>query len=523
MRSQFSAWFCLVCVCFSLSAIAARPANGLWTSADDPEVGSGLFMTTQGVYTLISVFSYDEQGFNTWYMSAGVVDSNGTYEAPLWRTQNGSGMFDESPESATINPVAKQLRIAFDGSQAAMMSINGSPEKLIRPDWYGVGSAYGVMPDLTGQWVVGRASDRSSFLLDLHATDYINVPVSPIRTIAAYESQHPSTMDWAVYCINIGSELVDASCYLNNPMGSPADELFINGNLVGVRQMVLTRHQVTADEHWQGFRLPTDFNLKPADGHWRTDDDPEIGSGLVMRTQGAYTVVLVYSYAADGQPQWRIAAGQFNEQGRFFASLHTTQGGGFIASPMPASAQVALEESIEIQLQGTQLGTLSINGSATKLIKPHFFGVELFATEHLQYHGDDFAFPDQTGDWLQVDQTFLNSQMTQLLPFDLNSMQTPPDPRLVEARQYIDPALDDEHSLSFFCTKLTNLGDMNFELKPYCYGSHHWLGVDGGLKLFYQDIGYGTFRYHITDDNSGHDVSGVDRNHPGFMLFRMEP
>ena len=64
-----------------------------------------------------------------------------------------------------------------------------------------------------------------------------------------------------------------------------------------------------------GIMLSTTSEAKivPSDGLWQTYDDPAIGSGVNIRTQGDITMVTVFTYREDGSPVWYYATGEIDE------------------------------------------------------------------------------------------------------------------------------------------------------------------------------------------------------------------
>lgn len=495
------------------------PANGLWRTADDPQFGSGILLTTQGDVTLLSLFTYDSEGNNVWYIATGQVNDAGLFEASLLRTGQGNHLLSDNPQAATVFDAIKNIKIQFNGSQIGSLSIDDAAPKEIKADHFGFSTIYG-MPDLTGQWVLGDSESGESFILDLVENPPVSIGL-PYSWVDYY-SNHPSTENWQVNCLVFTMQIADHECFVARGF-NVLDRLSINSEDIGNQRLIFFNQDEDNPELYQAFRLNKDSRLLPSDGHWRTYDDPAIGSGVVMRTQGDYTVVLLYSYDADGKAKWQIASGQFDESGKLVADLYTTQGGSPIYNPEPQIAEITGESSvIEIQMQGTNLATLSIDDSPLKSLKKFVFGLALFETFHKTVQNEPFKFPDQQGAWVLVNEDYTDSRISLLQPFDLNWSQSPPDPRLYEARQYDDNGTDDDFSLTFFCTKILSSGGLVFDLKPYCYGRHFIRPDSGGLKMFYEDIGVNEFRYYFDGETNSNDVSAVNRDSDLFYLFRLK-
>ena len=495
------------------SLAAIRPADGLWNTTDDPEIGSGLMFATQGDITLVSVFTYDEEGKNVWYIGSGQVDENGVLEVELVTTTNGSYLTQTDPSAAELDGTSHQMVVEFTGSQIGTLSIDESDSKIITASHYGVGAIYDH-PILTGVWVLGSQETGESYILDLEPYPYINPPIAVIRIVSSYKSNHHSTNGWAINCLN--SDV----CFVNRG-NSGSGQMKISLNDLGNQRMTLYQNETEPFEKYEAFRLNEDRRLLPADGYWRTHDDPAIGSGLVMRTQGGYTVVLVYSYNDEGQATWQIASGQFDENGFMEAELYTPSGGSPVNSVDVTTGQVAEPRNIAIQLQGTNLGTVSIDARPEKSIQAFVYGLEMFETHHKTIDDGPFLFPDQQGKWVIVNGSYTDSGILTLDPFDLNDMQSPPDPRLINARQYTNTGNNHSANASLFCIKILRAGDYVIDLTPYCYGFHSLGQVTGSVKMYYEDIGTSEFRYYTSEVVNGYDVSHINRDSTMFFLFKL--
>ena len=495
------------------SLAAIRPADGLWNTTDDPEIGSGLMFATQGDITLVSVFTYDEEGKNVWYIGSGQVDENGVLEVELVTTTNGSYLTQTDPSAAELDGTSHQMVVEFTGSQIGTLSIDESDSKIITASHYGVGAIYDH-PILTGVWVLGSQETGESYILDLEPYPYINPPIAVIRIVSSYKSNHHSTNGWAINCLN--SDV----CFVNRG-NSGSGQMKISLNDLGNQRMTLYQNETEPFEKYEAFRLNEDRRLLPADGYWRTHDDPEIGSGLVMRTQGDYTVVLIYSYNDEGQATWQIASGQFDENGLMEADLYTPSGGSPVNSVDVTTGQVAEPRNIAIQLQGTNLGTVSIDARPEKSIQAFVYGLEVFETHHKTIDDGPFLFPDQQGKWVIVNGSYTDSGILTLDPFDLNDMQSPPDPRLINARQYTNTGNNHSANASLFCIKILRAGDYVIDLTPYCYGFHSLGQVTGSVKMYYEDIGTSEFRYYTSEVVNGYDVSHINRDSTMFFLFKL--
>ena len=115
-----------------LAQAQIKPADGLWRTTDDPDIGSGMMMITQGGITLATVFSYTEAGLPRWYLAVGAVDENGRFQAELNETTDGTSILVGDPPSASYLDNPRQLTIDFYGSQTASFQIDEQPVKTMQ-------------------------------------------------------------------------------------------------------------------------------------------------------------------------------------------------------------------------------------------------------------------------------------------------------------------------------------------------------------------------------------------------------
>ncbi len=519
------------------------PADGLWRTSDDPSIGSGVVLFTQGDQTLVSVFTYDENGDNRWYSAAGQVSEDGVFEAPLLETHNGTYITATEQYSATYFSSTDTIKMTFDGSQIGTVSVSGAPPKAMQAFNFGHqkvatetqqlsdGSAY-EFADLTGSWVAGSSETKQSFVLDLvNETTGSGVPTPVGEPVESYLSIHPSTSTWTVNCpllLSGSSDSADQDFCTLDTNGSFSENFEIPYKLLGNKQLMLNADSAGAVQ-FQAFKIDQLDRLAPADGLWRTADDTSVGSGIVLRTQGLYSMALVYSYNNVGVATWQIASGMFDENGHFSAPLGTPNSGSHISSIEPMSAVYDAEVSnLVIQLQGTELGTMSIDGSDPKSIQNYKFGVELFETDHLKVNDEAFVYPSQEGNWVLVSDDASESRVVSLTYFDLNWYQSPPNPRIYGARSYETGYTDDpDYNFWLICHKILSFEGsemtLEFPVTPYCTGQlfDRPLGT-ADLKTYFEDIGYRSFKYYYGEfDGINHNFDSIDRTSAFNQLFRL--
>lgn len=522
------------------------PADGLWGTTDNPAVGSGLMLTTQGGITAASVFTYDETGRNVWYLASGSV-IDGVIEAALLQATGGSDLMAENPQSAGFLDTERSIRLTFTGSQTGTLSIDGSAPKAIQTSHFGFneipteqllladGTPY-RFPDISGDWVIGDADSGESYLLSL---TYAGTGASPPNHNFAlgFPSNHPSTEEWSIYCPQ-RLQTVQTSCLVrkSNAVGLPPMRIDLND--LGNQRFTIIQDSEAPFETYQAFRLSPDRRLLPHDGYWRLYDDPGIGSGLVLRTQGAFTVALVYTYAADGQATWGIASGQVDANGQLQATLNVPQGGSAIqsADPESASFDATAARPLTLQLQGGELGQLSLDGLAPKNVQNFNFGSQLYATEIFQPNAQPFVFPDQTGRWLLVDEHRITSDLWHLYETFPNSCLSPQDPLYFDSISVSNgpdcvspppPVFDNPFfSVVSHCMKslVPNLSDVLPDLK-FCFGFNYAPEETEYLKTYYEDIGYNQFRLYAGPDDPTlfflEPFFDITRESPMYQLFRL--
>jgi hypothetical protein len=524
------------------------PANGLWGTTDNPAVGSGLMLTTQGGITAVSVFTYDETGRNVWYLASGSV-VNGVFEAGLLQATGGSDLMAENPQSAEFLDNERSIRLTFTGSQTGTVSIDGSAPKAMQTSHFGFyeipteqvlladGTPY-RFPDLSGDWVIGDADSGESYILSLENLGTGASPPNPNFALA-YLSDHPSTDSWSIYCPQRNNNSVQPYCSAKKSNVAGLPPMRIDLQDLGNQRFTIIQDSEAPFETYQAFRLSPDRRLLPHDGYWRLFDDPGIGSGLVLRTQGAFTVALVYTYAADGQATWGIASGQVDANGLMQATLNVPQGGSPIhgAEPVSATFDASSTRPLTLQMQGGELGQLSLDGLAPKNVQNFNFGALLHPLVIFQPSDEPFALPDQQGLWLLVDEDRTTSDVWHVFPENPNRCQSPPDPLLNGSLGYsngfscfAEPEPDFENPdflVIFNCLKRKpNLTFIDLSGVDFCYGTNAVAADlnESKLVIFYDDIGVNEFRYHVGPPNPNEyfaEYFDITRESPMYQLFRL--
>lgn len=520
-----------------LVAAQIHPADGFWRTSDDPEIGSGLLITTQGDVTLVSIFTYDEQGKNSWYIATDQIDGNGLFEADLYQTQNGSNIVASDPQSASTINTGERIKIQFSGNQMGELTVGNSGAKSIQTFHFGLESwqtEHQTLPDgtlftlpaLDGVWVVGAVNSNVTWVFDLQydpilSDGWLTAPYQG----KVYLSQHPSTRDWAVTCpwkVNASTDPVTTpfcTVYSENF----ENELFtINYTELGAEKMLLRGNPATESADFEAFRVNSQSQVH--NGHWRTHDDPAVGSGLYLVTQGNITLALLYSYQQQGTPEWGIATGQIDASGVFQAELLMPTGGKPFYFGTPSAATLMEEtKSLTLSFQGAEVGTISIEGSEPKTMQRFNYGVELFETEQIQINGTDLKFPDQSGRWVVIDNQFELFDTVELTFYNPNCCISPEVPWYDGARGYNETLNVDNNpgdfGLGFICTVITE-GDNGEEyIRRYCDGHFGLSQTDftRNLKLYFEDIGVNSFKAYFGESS---DVPAVDINRDSnFLTF----
>ncbi|WP_223789464.1 hypothetical protein [Marinicella meishanensis] len=534
MKNTFLIIFLWITV--GLAQAQIKPADGLWRTTDDPDIGSGMMMITQGGITLATVFSYTPDGEPRWYLAVGSIDENGRFAAELKETTDGTSILVSNPPSASYLPTARQLTIDFYGSQTASFLIDDQPIKTMQsmnfayPTWdtehqtLTDGTNYQVA-DPTGTWLVGGVDSDLAFVLDLVAANDESGNAAFLEK--TFVSTHPSTDGWELRCpwqfIPNTLPFSQPFCTLDRRQES---EPLLNVSFadLGVKQMQL----VAADESqsFTGFR-PSSASLQPNDGYWRPEDDPDVGGGLVLVSQGPYTVVLMYSYDEAGNAAWSIAAGAFDANGLLQTELRSTVGGSPIGIDGKTSATYTDQiQQLEIQLLGTELATFSVDGSPVKHIQNVNFGIELFKTEQLMINDKKYSFPDQTGRWVVVDNELNLLDVIDLSFFEPNSRISPAVPWYLGARGYESFDQNNEagsFGLSMICTVTREGFDLlPSYIQPNCTANFGLSQSDFSTngKVYFQDIGMNVFTMYLGQAD-GIDYSGIDRESDNLTFYRL--
>ena len=533
MKYTFLAFF-LILSGWAQSAL--KPADGLWRSTDDPDIGSGLMMVTQGDITLISIYSYTLEGKPKWYLAVGQVDENGLLTADLIETFSGTSILADHPDSASVVSEVRQLTIQFDGVQTARFAIDDSDYKSIQPLTFGHSSfitehlnlsdgTFYAVPDPTGSWALADPSGGDAYVLTLAEVD--GDSTEPFLQ-KYYSSSHSSTENWLLKCPH---QFFPNTLPFSQPFcvldrnNENLEPLRLPFNELSYGHMALKSQN---DVTFVGHRTRFDHGLKPNDGYWRPEDDPDIGSGVVMTTQGDVTVVLIYSYDDLGLPVWRIASGVFDAQGLLQTPLISTTGGSPIEVNGKTTAIVTgLTQSLEIQLIGTELATFSIDGSTPKHIQVNNFGAELYSTEQVQVNEKSYQFPDQAGQWLVVDNQLALFEVVNLNYYDPNATISPAIPYLIGARAYSDFGSNQQVDIDFTCS-VTTTGYTNVPevLQPYCLGTFYMPQsnlYNRLTKLYFQDIGVNNFRSYLGPDNGTiQEIENLDRSENYIQYYRLD-
>lgn len=502
----------------TLTVAATKPADGVWRTTEDPDVGSGVVLTTQGEVTVANVFTYAPDGQPEWYLAAGSVNADGVFSAPLLKAVNGSYLASQSPVSAEFSGPGRTLELVFMGSQSATISIDGSAVQAMQPLHFGYpvfatdhhhladGTA-AYVADLAGTWVLGDGKTDESHVLDLVRQDD---QAGTSKTAITYLSQHPETQGWRVTCPwqirDFTTPFIQPHCVLDDTFELP--DLRIEFADLGQRVMQL--NSVDDQVQLTARRVVDRQHQLPAYGLWRPENDPAVGSGLVMITQGDMSLLMVYSYNAQGQPEWQIATGQFDQSGYLEVPLYRATGGVPIELNGHTSAQyMDSEHTLKVQLEGAELATFRINDSEPLYLQNTYFGVGSHTTESFMPAGKAYQFADITGRWVVYDRSVEPTRA-----YVLNMLNNPlsgsaADNEVVFSGQFTSQRDGDPEAVEVVCQQaLLNAGE------TYCAASLVFAGqqrVDS--KVRFQDMGYERFRMYR--DQGG--VSWLDQ--PDYLEF----
>lgn len=229
----------------------------------------------------------------------------------------------------------------------------------------------------------------------------------------------------------------------------------------------------------------------------------------------------MYSYDEQGQPKWQIASGQFDENGLFSAALLTPEGGTAIESQSPVSAEFSDQvQTLEIQLQGTELATFSIDGSAPKNIQNYNFGASLYQTENYTVNQQPIQFPDLIGYWVGVDYSNDNigSNLIYMGEYSAVVSPRPPGGGLLYGSDSLSSVPLFDFIVSFTCTReLFEYNSLSYCDGYYSNTSDDMTGNDNlRFRVYYQDIGFKQFYIYVDDEGD------LNRESRQIAFFRLD-
>ncbi|MCX7544816.1 hypothetical protein [Marinicella gelatinilytica] len=434
------------------SALSAKviPSDGHWRTYDDPAIGSGINIRTQGDITMVIVFTYREDGSPVWYYATGEIDDNGVFDVPLMETKKGEFIFNRNPQTAEVFDPEKRIKLTFNATETGTLSINDSEPKPIHTYRFGIdgieteqlttplGEFY-QFPDLTGQWSIGNATDEMSLTIDFFDGEVsANDPDSQNASIYFDDGFYlNNSLGYYLSC-PVENESPQAYCQFNariknsnlNDKADLLSRLYVFIDDIGMNTMTLRLQPEGDDSHsrehpvYQAFRLDADYEENaaidyrtfPVEGHWRTTDDPEIGSGINFHSQGDIVMMTVFTYDDNGLPIWYMATGELGDEGGVQMDMFNTRGGSPIESMEPTTAKINDVEDVKLGILGNQVVGLTLNDDVYKEVFNYNFGYAEFQTSERQQNSSDplkIATPE--GWWLMAEENAANSLLLHLV------------------------------------------------------------------------------------------------------------
>lgn len=460
----------LILLSLSLSA-KIIPSDGHWRTYNDPAIGSGINIRTQGDITMVTVFTYREDGSPVWYIATGILSEDGVFEDTLIETKNGESLFNYAPQSAEIANAERMIRLEFSATELGTLSIDNSEPKDIHSYRFGIEGletelittplgGYYQFPDITGQWVIGSANDAISIGIDFVTNDYeITNPPDPDVVLNYNDGFYLNNdLTYSLVCpMKSGMEIL--YCGFAARSSDPAlqekaallNRLYVFLDDIGMNTMTFHLQPEGDDtfsrEHpiYQAFRLNMGFEeandidtrLFPGEGHWRTFDDSAIGSGINFHSQGDVVMMTVFTYNESGEPIWYMATGELMAEemptGEYsvksWANMQmvTTKDGTPIESANPVTAEVDQVHDANLLLSGQQMAQLKIGEGDYKAIKSYQFGYpEFVANNFFEYPGEPLKFASPEGWWLMAEENGSESAIIHLV--ENKSKLSPPPP-----------------------------------------------------------------------------------------------
>lgn len=454
------------------SSVGAKiiPSDGLWQTYDDPAIGSGINIRTQGDITMVIVYTYRDDGSPVWYFATGEIDANGVFRAAMGETKNGENLFNDNPQTADIVNPNKTIELVFNATETGMLSINDSEPKPIHTYRFGIegietaqlttpsGDSY-QFPDITGQWVMGNADDNFDISFNFY-TYYGGL-------------QDPPEPNFPYYYLNDFIQSGDISHRLRCPTLRSYDEpycefrvdpydiqtsekaellsrLYVFLDDIGMNTMTFHLQPKDDDSYsrdhpvYQAFRLNTEFEdpndidtrTFPSEGLWRTLDDPHIGSGINFHSQDDVVMMTVYTYDDNGDPIWYMTTGElmtedvpgnsYNANSWFSSKMFSTKNGTPIESSSPMAAEVDQVLDVTLLLSGQQLAQLSQDTGDFKTIQGYQFGYPEFVAGQFFDNGDPLKFASPEGWWLMAEENGSESALLHLVKESNNKLSPPP-------------------------------------------------------------------------------------------------
>jgi len=285
--------------------------------------------------------------------------------------------------------------------------------------------------------------------LDFNLSTAISDPPDPNHTLYFYEGFNQGSVSYSLICPTKNA-ISMPYCTFKARSHDPATDviaahlsrLFVFIDDIGVNTMTFHLQPEGDDsytrEHpiYQAFRLDgkyednadLDPRIFPVEGHWRTADDPEIGSGINFHSQGDIVMMTVFTYDDKGLPIWYMATGELGYQGGLETQMLSTKDGTPIEAAQPQTAEVDQIKNVTMAIIGNQVVQLnSVDDYRPRDVFNYNFGYRDFeASERQQNSSDPLKIATPEGWWLMAEENAANSMLLHLVKS--SDKLTPPIP-----------------------------------------------------------------------------------------------
>ena len=114
----------------------------------------------------------------------------------------------------------------------------------------------------------------------------------------------------------------------------------------------------------------------PSNGTWvvTAENNGQPGRGFTIQNQAGTMIILFYGYAANGQPDWYLAAGALSPTNTFTGTFQTYAGGITFGGATTQATNTGSAGTVSVAFTSSTTGTMTLPGEAPKSISWANFG-----------------------------------------------------------------------------------------------------------------------------------------------------